>query len=113
MSFLKKLGGALNVGQAVAPTVATAINPAAGALVGLIVHAVTQAEQAGGTGAQKKAAAVQDVLPVATTLVTAALQARADKAQINPTQLSSAVGSMVDGVVALMNSVQANPENKQ
>ena len=106
MSFLKVLGGALKVGQAVAPTVATAVNPAAGALVGLIVNSVTQAEQAGGTGAQKKAAVVQDVLPVATTLVVAALQARNAKAQVDPAHLSSAVGSMVDGVVSLMNSVQ-------
>ena len=109
MGFLKVLGSVLHAGVDAAPTVATAINPAAGALVGLVVHSVTQAEQAGGTGVQKKAQVMQDVLPAATGVVNAALQARNVNTQLNSTQISTAVGSMVDSVVALMNSVQADP----
>ena len=106
MGFLNVLGKVLKVSEAVGPSVATAINPAAGALVSLVVHSVTEAEQAGGTGAEKKVAAVKSVLPAATSVVTAAIQAKNPKAQLDPAQLSNAVGNLVDGVVALMNSVQ-------
>ena len=103
MSFLNTLKGILHVGEALAPSVATAINPAAGAIVGVVINAVTQAEQAGGTGAAKKAAVMKDVLPVAEGIVNAVLQAKGVK--VNPTQLSGAVSSITDGVVALLNSV--------
>ena len=106
MSFLHVLGDALHIGEAVAPGVVTAINPAAGAVVGLVVQAVTQAEQAGGTGAQKKAAAVQAVAPAAVGAVNAILQAKGSSAAVDPAQVSTAVGSLVDGVVGLLNSVQ-------
>lgn len=107
MSFLNVLGKVLNVGGAVAPTVASAVNPAAGALVGLVVNAVTQAEQAGGTGAQKKAAVMQSVVPAAAGVVGAALQAKGSNPSLNSTQLTSAVSSLVDGTVSLLNSVQS------
>jgi hypothetical protein len=90
----------------VGPQTATAINPAAGALIGIVVNAVTQAEQAGGSGAAKKAAVIKSVLPVASGVVAATLQARGASANIDPNQLSTAIGGLVDGVVALMNAVQ-------
>jgi molybdopterin biosynthesis enzyme MoaB len=106
MSFLSVLGAALHIGEAVAPSVATAINPAAGALVGLVIHAVTEAEQTGGTGPQKREAALQAVLPAATGVVNAVLQAKGASASVNSTQLSTAVGVLIDGTVALLNSIQ-------
>src|ERR1044071_5447494 len=106
MGFLNVLKKIVKVGEAVGPTVATAINPGAGALVGLIVNAVSQAEEAGGTGPAKKAAVIAAVLPTATTILNATLQARGAKTQIDSAQLQTAVGNLVDGVVALMNSVQ-------
>jgi hypothetical protein len=105
MSFLSALKGILHVGEAVAPTVATAINPAAGAIVSLAVNAVTQAEQKGGTGPEKKAAVMSQVLPAAEGIVNAVLQAKGVK--VNATQLSTSVSNIVDGVVALLNSVGA------
>ena len=98
--------GGLAMGIAVHTDIATAINPAAGALVGLVIHAVTEAEQTGGTGAQKREAALQAVLPAATGVVNAVLQAKGANASVNSTQLSTAVGSLIDGTVALLNSVQ-------
>src|SRR5215475_1502565 len=106
MSFLNVLKIVGQVGGTVAPSVATAINPGAGALVALIVNAVVQAEEAGGTGPAKKAAVVASVLPTATTILNASLQARGAKTQIDPGQLSTAVGKIVDGIVELMNSIQ-------
>jgi len=106
MSFLNVLKKVVKVSEAVGPAVATAINPGAGALVGLIVNAVAQAEEAGGTGPAKKAAVIASVLPTATTILNATLQARGAKSQIDSTQLQTALGNIVDGVVALMNSVQ-------
>ena len=106
MSFLKTLGKVLHAGEAIAPTVATAINPAAGALISLVVSSVTQAEQAGGTGATKKAQVVKDVTPAATAIIGAVLQAKGTNTGLDAAQVNSAVGSLVDGVVALLNSVQ-------
>ena len=107
MSFLKILKNIVSIGEAVAPSVATVMNPAAGALVGLVVNAVTQAEQAGGSGAEKRLAVMQSLLQAATVIVNASLHAQGAKTQVDPVKLSSAIGSIVDGVVALMNSVQA------
>jgi hypothetical protein len=107
MSFLNVLKTVGQVGGIVGPSVATAINPGAGAIVSLVVTAVAQAEEAGGTGPAKKAGVVASVLPTATTILTASLQARGVKTQIDPGQLSSSIGKIVDGVVDLMNSVQA------
>ena len=106
MSLLYVLGKVLHVGEAVAPEVATAINPAAGALISLVLNAVTQAEQAGGSGAAKKAQVVQGVMPAAATIVNAVLQAKGGKSNIDSPQLTAAVSALVDGVVALLNSVQ-------
>jgi hypothetical protein len=107
MSFLNVLKTVSQIGGIVGPSVATAINPGAGAIISLIVTAVAQAEEAGGTGSAKKAAVVASVLPTATTILSASLQARGGKTQIDPGQLSTAIGKIVDGVVDLMNSVQA------
>src|SRR5262249_40033580 len=107
MSFLNVLGKIFNVTEAVGPQVATAINPAAGALVSLVVQSVAQVEQAGGSGASKKQAVMQSVLPVASNVVAATLQPRGAAANVDPTQLQNAIGGMVDGVVGLMNAVQA------
>ena len=109
MSFLSVIGKVLRVGEAVGPGVATAINPAAGALIGLVVNSVTQAEQAGGTGAAKKAQVVKDVTPAATAIVSTVLQAKGANVGLNSAQLNTAVSSLVDGVVALLNSVQTQP----
>jgi len=105
MSFLNVLKGILHVGEAVAPQVATAINPVAGALVGVVVNAVTQAEQKGGTGADKKDAVMKEVLPIAESIMGAVLQTKGVK--INSAQLNTAMSDIVDGVVALLNSVGA------
>ena len=106
MSFLSVLGKVLHVGEALAPEVATAINPAAGALVGLVVNAVTQAEQTGGTGAAKKEQVIKSVTPAALAIVSTVLQAKGGGTNINAPQLTASIGSLVDGVVALLNSVQ-------
>jgi hypothetical protein len=106
MSFLKILGKVLNIGEAMAPTVATAINPAAGALISLVLNSVTQAELTGGTGAAKKAQVVKEVTPAATAIIAAVLKSKGTTAALDPAQVNSAVGSIVDGVVALLNSVQ-------
>jgi len=103
MSFLNVLKGILHIGEAVAPQVATAINPAAGALVGVVINAVTQAEQKGGTGPDKKQAVMNQVLPVAESILGAVLQTKGIK--INTTQLNTAISDIVDGVVALLNSI--------
>lgn len=112
MSFLNVLKKIIPITEAVAPTVATAINPAAGAVASLIVSSVVQAEQAGGTGAEKKAAVIASVLPTATGIVSASLQAKGSKTQINSQQMTTAIGSMIDGIVALMNSVQTASATK-
>jgi hypothetical protein len=109
MGFLSVIGKVLKVGEAVVPGVATAINPAAGAVISLVVNSVVQAEQTGGTGAAKKTQVVKDVLPAATAVINAVLQAKGTNVGLNSAQLNTAVGSLVDGVVALMNSVQTQP----
>jgi hypothetical protein len=103
VSFLNVLKGILHIGEAVGPQVATAINPAAGALVGIVVNAVTQAEQKGGTGPDKKQEVMTQVLPVAESILGAVLQAKGVK--IDNAQLNTAMSNIVDGVVALMNSI--------
>ena len=112
MGFLSVIGKVLRVGEAVAPGVAGAINPAAGAVISLVVNSVTQAEQSGSTGAAKKAQVVKDVTPAATAIISAVLQSKGTNVGLNATQLNTAVSSMVDGVVALLNAVQAQPSSQ-
>ena len=54
MNVVEALGKVLQVGEAAAPIVATAVNPAAGAPVNVVLDAVTKAEATGGSGVAKK-----------------------------------------------------------
>ena len=81
LSVLKKIG---KVGEAVAPVAVTAINPAAGAITGMVVNAVVKAEESGGSGPEKKQKVMSEVLPMVGPLVTAVLQsAGATKVDMN------------------------------
>lgn len=107
MSFLKVLGKVLSATEALAPTVANAINPAAGAIVNVVVTAVARAEQAGGSGASKKEAVMAEALPLLMPLLQAVLKSSKANVNLNPEGIRTATSQMVDGVVALMNAVQA------
>lgn len=109
MNVVKILGTALRVGEAAAPAVASAINPAAGAVIGVVVDAVTKAEATGGSSVAKKEQVMQTVLPAASSIMSAVLRTKNPNVHVDPNQLSTAVSSIVDGVVALMHSVQASP----
>ena len=50
MSFLPVFREALHIGDVAAPAVGTALNPATGALIGMVIDSVTKAEEAGATG---------------------------------------------------------------
>jgi hypothetical protein len=107
MSFLSKLKDILKVGEKVAPTVVTAINPAAGAITGLILNAVAKAEQTGASGADKKKQVVAEVLPSVAPVVNAVLASSGAKVNLDTAGVTSGVGQIVDGVVSLLNSMQA------
>ena len=107
MSFLSNLKKILNVSEAVAPSVVTAINPAAGAITGLIINAVVKAEDAGGSGPDKKKQVVAAVLPSVAPILGAVLGSSGAKINLDPTTLNTGIGQIVDGIVALLNSMQA------
>ena len=106
MSFLDKLKNVFKVSEAVAPSIVTAINPAAGAITGLILNAVAKAEEAGGSGPEKKKKVVAAVLPSVTPIVGAVLAASGSKVNLDQGTLHDGLGQIVDGVVALLNSMQ-------
>jgi hypothetical protein len=110
MSFLSVLGKIAKIGGAVAPAAATAISPTAGAITGLVVNAVIKAEQAGGTGSVKKELVMKQVLPVVTPLILTLMQNSGTKVTVDPTGTEKAVSQIVDGVVALMNSLDAQTQ---
>jgi len=107
MSFLSKFKDIFKVGEAVAPAVVTAINPAAGAITGLILNAVAKAEQTGASGADKKKQVVAEVLPSVAPIVNAVLASSGGKVNLDPAVMTNGVGQIVDGVVSLLNSMQA------
>jgi hypothetical protein len=107
MGFLSNLKKILNVSEAEAPSVVTAINPAAGAITGLILNAVVKAEDAGGSGPDKKKQVVAAVLPSVAPIVGAVLGSSGAKVNLDPTALNAGIGQIVDGFVALLNSMQA------
>jgi hypothetical protein len=106
MSFLTTLGKILKAGQLAAPTVVTAINPAAGAITGIILNAVVKAEQSGASGPDKKKQVVAEVLPTIGPLVSAVLGASGATVNLNSAGVTNAVGEIVDGVVALLNAIE-------
>lgn len=106
MGFLTNLKKILNVSEAVAPSVVSAINPAAGAITGLIINAVVKAEDAGGSGPDKKKQVVAEVLPSVAPIVGAVLGSSGAKVNLDPTALNTSIGQIVDGIVALLNSMQ-------
>jgi hypothetical protein len=101
MSFLSVFSKILGVTEEVAPLAATAINPAAGAIVGTIVGAVTQAEHSGEDGETKRDMVITNVVPQAMSHILAAMPT----AVVDDGKLEDAVGRITDGVVGLMNSV--------
>lgn len=106
MSFIDTLGKILKVADTVAPAAVSAINPAAGAITGLVLNSVVKAEQAGGTGPAKKQQVLNEVLPAVGPLIGTVLEASGVKANMNGPGLQDAIGQMVDGVVALLNAIQ-------
>jgi hypothetical protein len=112
MGFLKVLSGILKVGEAIAPAVVTSVNPAAGAITSLVVSAVVKAEQAGGTGPEKRQQVMTQLAPMVAPMVASIMQAAGSKVQVDPNGVNQAVGQIVDGVVALLNSMQAPAAQK-
>lgn len=106
MGFLKVLGAVAKVGEAIAPAAITAVNPAAGAITGLVLNAVVKAEQAGGTGPEKRQQVVQQLAPMVAPMVASIMQAAGSKVQVDPNGVNQAVGQIADGIVALLNSMQ-------
>jgi len=107
MSFLKVFANIVKVGSAIAPNAATAVNPAAGAITSLVVNAVIKAEQAGGSGAEKKQQVMAQVAPVVAPMVAAIMQAAGSKVTVDPDGVNRAISQTVDGMVALLNAIQA------
>jgi hypothetical protein len=105
MGFLDVLGKVTKIGESFAP--AAAINPAAGLIMNLVVNAVIKAEQGGGTGPTKKQEVIQELIPVITPLVATLIPSSGGRTSINSEGLTQAVSQIVDGVVALLNAVQA------
>jgi hypothetical protein len=73
MSFLTTLRKIGRIGEVVAPFAITTINPAAGAITGMVVNTVVNAEAAGGSGPDNKEQVMRHVLPVAGPLVSTIL----------------------------------------
>ena len=107
MSFLSVLGKIAKAGETVAPAAVTAINPAAGAITGIVLNAVVKAEQAGGTGASKKQQVMNQVLPAIVPLISTVAKSTGTQVNLNSTGANNAVSQIVDGVVALLNAVEA------
>jgi len=107
MSFFSKFKDILKVGEVAAPTVVTAINPAAGAITGLILNSVAKAEQTGSSGADKKKQVVAEVLPSVAPIVNAVLASSGAKVNLDAAGVNNGVSQIVDGVVSLLNSMQA------
>jgi len=108
MSFLSVLGTVAKIGEtAAAPAAVSAINPAAGLITSLVINAVIKAEQRGGTGSAKKQQVLAELLPVITPIVGTLVQTSNPKVSINPEGVNQAISQIVDGVVSLLNAVQA------
>jgi hypothetical protein len=107
MSFLSTLRGITKVGEVVAPSVVTAINPAAGAITGVIVNAVVKAEETGGSGPGKKQEVMDEVLPIVGPLVSTLLASSGAKVNLNSAGVTNSVSQIVDGVVSLLNAIEA------
>jgi hypothetical protein len=106
MSFLNALGKILKVADTAAPAAISAINPAAGAITGLVLNSVVKAEQAGGTGPAKKEQVLNEVLPAVNPLIATVLQASGVTANMSGPGVEAGIGQMVDGVVTLLNAIQ-------
>lgn len=107
MSFLSVFTKVMKVSGTVAPAVITAVNPAAGAITSIVVDAVIRAEQAGGSGSHKKEQVLAQVAPVVAPMVAAIMQASGSKVALDPSGVNQAISQIVDGVVALLNSIKA------
>jgi hypothetical protein len=107
MGFLDTLRKITKIGQVVAPGVITAINPAAGAITGLIINAVVKAEESGGSGPGKKQQVMDEVLPIVAPLVSTVLASSGAKVNLNSTGVNNSVSQIVDGVVSLLNAMEA------
>ena len=107
MSFLDTLRKITKISQVVAPGVITAINPAAGAITGVIINAVVKAEESGGSGAGKKQQVMDEVLPIVGPLVSTVLASSGAKVNLNSTGVINSVSQIVDGVVSLLNAMEA------
>jgi len=107
MSFLKVLGQIGKVGAGIAPVALTAINPAAGAITSLVLGAVIKAEETQASGPEKRQQVIQQLAPLVGPMVSTIAQAAGSKLTVNPEGVNKAVGQMVDGVVALLNALQA------
>ena len=102
MSFASVVSGILHIGEDVAPEVASALfSPAAGALVGMVLNGITNAEQNGNTTEQT----VQDLIPAATGIINSVMQAKGATVNVNAGQLSSALTQMASALSALAGSV--------
>jgi hypothetical protein len=106
MSFLTTLGKILKVGEVVGPSVVTTINPAAGAITGLILNAVVKAEKTGGSGAEKKKQVVAEVLPTVGPLVNAVVASSGAKVNLDSAGATNGISQIVDGIVALLNAME-------
>jgi hypothetical protein len=107
VSFLSTFAKVLKIGGSVAPGIITAVNPAAGAITSLVVNAVIQAEEAGGSGPEKKQAVMAQVAPMVAPMVGAIMQATGSKVIVDPAGVNQALSQTVDGVVALLNAIKA------
>jgi len=106
VKFLDVLGRVAKGAQVVAPAVIPAINPAAGAITQIVLNAVVRAEEAGGTGVNKKQAVMTEVLPIVTPLLTTLLATSGKNLNLNAEGVSDAVGEIVEGVVKLLKAVE-------
>ena len=107
MSFMSVLGHIMKIGGSVAPAAITAVNPAAGAITSLVVSAVIKAEEAGGSGPEKKKQVLQQLGPMVAPMVGTIMQAAGSKVSVDPAGVNTALSQIVDGVVALLNSLRA------
>jgi len=107
MSFLSVFSRIVKVGGNVAPAVITAVNPAAGAIISLVVNEVIKAEETGGSGAAKRQQVIQQLAPAVGPIVSSIMQAAGSHIALRPEGVSNAIGQITDGVVTLLNALQA------
>ena len=106
MRFLDILGRVAKGAKVAAPLVAPAISPAAGAITQIVMNAVIRAEEAGGTGANKKKVVMAEVLPIVAPLLTTMLATSGKNVNLNAEGVNDSVSQIVEGVVKLLNAVE-------